>query len=332
MDLSIVIPIYNEEENIRDLGSRILQALDGSEYQFEVILVNDGSSDSSERRLNELAASDQRFRVLHFRRNFGQTAAMMAGIDYARGEVIVPMDGDLQNDPADVPKLLAKLAEGYDVCSGWRKDRKDHALKRNFPSRVANWLISRLSGVRLHDYGCSLKAYRRDVIKDVRLYGEMHRFIPIYASMLGARVTEVTVGHSPRTHGRSKYGMERIFKVLLDLLVVKFLHRYMEKPMYFFGKWAMASFAASFLVVVAMLYYKFAGGKSFVETPLPVVFTLTALCGFLCILMGILAEINVRIYYEAQGKKTYLVRYARNVDPPKIARDAETVESHRKAA
>src|SRR5450631_3771345 len=245
--LSITIPIFNEERNIEPLYRRLVEELEPLAKPFEIIMVNDGSSDGSERALDELAGKDPRVKVVHFRRNFGQTAAMMAGIHYASGEIIVPMDGDLQNDPADIAKLLAKLDEGYDVVSGWRKDRKDHSLRRNLPSRIANLLISRISGVHLHDYGCTLKAYKKDVVKGIKLYGEMHRFIPIYASWHGAKVTEIPVDHHPRKFGQSKYGLERVLKVVLDLAVVKFLDRYAQKPMYVFGGIGMISFLLSAL-------------------------------------------------------------------------------------
>ncbi|EMJ37436.1 glycosyltransferase, group 2 family protein, partial [Leptospira interrogans str. FPW1039] len=211
--MSILIPIYNEEENVKILYEKLKLALNGIKKNFEIIFVNDGSKDMSGERLNEIALQDQRVKVIHLRRNYGQTAAMVAGVDFASGEIIIPMDGDLQNDPMDIQRLLDKIDEGFDVVSGWRKDRKDNPVKRNFLSKVANWLISNISGVPLHDYGCSLKAYRRDVIKDVRLYGEMHRFIPIYANWMGARLAEIPVTHYPRQFGVSKYGMNRIIKV-----------------------------------------------------------------------------------------------------------------------
>jgi glycosyltransferase involved in cell wall biosynthesis len=245
--------------------------------------------------------------VIRFRRNFGQTAALSAGIDHARGDIIVPMDGDLQNDPKDIPRLLAKLDEGYDVVSGWRVRRQD-SLRRRLPSQLANRLISWLSGVRLHDYGCSLKAYRRDVLEDVRLYGEMHRFVPIYASWQGARVAELPVDHHPRTRGKSNYGIERTIKVVLDLIVVKFLSSYATKPIYVFGGFGVASFALSFLAFALMVYFKVTGQKDFVQTPLPIVVAIFMLVGCLAVLLGLVAELSIRTYYESQGKRTYAIR------------------------
>jgi len=313
--LSITIPIYNEEGNIELLYEGLVKALEPLGRPFEVILVNDGSSDGTEKLLDALAAKDPRIKVVHFRRNFGQTAAMMAGIHYASGEIIVPMDGDLQNDPADIGKLLAKLEEGYDVVSGWRQDRKDHALRRNFPSRVANWLISRISGVHLHDYGCSLKAYRRDVLKGVKLYGEMHRFIPIYASWEGGRVTEVPVTHHARIHGESKYGVDRVLKVVLDLIVVQFLARYANRPIYLFGGVGIAAITLSILAGVWAVYLKYFENTSFIQTPLPLLVVMLFVTGGMSILMGLLAEIIMRTYYESQGKAVYLVKSTANLGP-----------------
>ena len=312
--LSVIVPIYNEADNILPLYEKIIGIAPALEGDLEIILVNDGSLDGSRTILDELAARDRRVKVIHFRRNFGQTTAIMAGIDYSSGDVLIPMDGDLQNDPRDIPKLLAKLKEGYQVCSGWREDRKDHPLKRNLPSRIANWLISTISGVRLHDYGCSLKAYRREVIKGVKLYGEMHRFIPIYATWQGARVTEIPVSHHPRIHGKSKYGLERTLKVILDLIVVKFLAQYAQKPIYVFGSFGLFSLFAAFLAAAAALYYKFFGDKSFIETPLPLIFVMAGITGIMCILMGLLAEIIMRTYYESQGKPVYLIDECRNLE------------------
>ena len=313
--LSITIPLFNEEENIQPLHERLVRELEALARPFEIILVNDGSSDGSERILDALAAKDPRVKVVHFRRNFGQTAAMMAGIHYASGEIIVPMDGDLQNDPGDIAKLLAKLDEGYDVVSGWRKDRKDHSLRRNLPSRVANLLISRISGVHLHDYGCTLKAYRKDVVKGVKLYGEMHRFIPIYASWEGGRVAEVPVTHHARIHGGSNYGVDRVLKVVLDLIVVQFLARYAVRPIYVFGGFGIASLVLAFLAGLWALYLKFFQGVSFIQTPLPLLVVMLVVTGGMSTLMGLLAEIIMRTYYESQGKAVYVVKSTLNLGP-----------------
>ena len=306
--LSILVPVYNEQDNIFPLYERIRTALQKVGTPYEVILVNDGSTDQTEANLKEVAAKDARFKVVSFRRNFGQTAAMMAGIEFASGDIIIGLDGDLQNDPEDIPKLLDKLAEGYDVVSGWRLNRKDAALRRNLPSRMANWLISTISGVRLHDYGCTLKAYKKEVVKGVRLYGEMHRFIPIYASWQGGKVAEVAVNHFPRIHGRSKYGLERVAKVLLDLMVVKFLASYANKPIYIFGGFGLVSIVISFLSGVWALYLKVFEGVSFISTPLPLLVVLAFITGVMSILMGLIAEIIMRTYYESQGKPVYLIR------------------------
>lgn len=305
--LSIIVPVFNEEDNIGPLCEQLSRVLPGLGHPFEIIVVNDGSTDATRERLDALAGSAPGLRVIHLRRNFGQTAAMMAGIDHAAGGILIPMDGDLQNDPTDIPRLLAKLEEGYDVCSGWRKDRKDNPIKRNLPSRVANTLISFISGVKLHDYGCSLKAYRRDIIKGVKLYGEMHRFIPIYAAWQGAKVTEVGVTHHPRRHGRSKYGIERTVKVILDLIVVKFLDTYAQKPMYLFGGFGLCSIILSGLFFLFMLYLKFFHDKSFIATPLPQVVVMFFLIGIMAVLMGLIAEILMRTYHESQDKPTYIV-------------------------
>jgi glycosyltransferase involved in cell wall biosynthesis len=306
--LSITVPVYNEEPNLEPLYAKLVAALEQVGQPFELVFVNDGSSDASAAVLDALAARDRRVKVVHFRRNYGQTAAMMAGIHYASGDIIIPMDGDMQNDPADIAKLLAKLDEGYDVVSGWRRDRKDSMLQRTLPSRVANFLISRISGVHLHDYGCSLKAYRRDVLKDVKLYGEMHRFIPIYASWEGGRVAEVPVTHHPRTQGESKYGAERILKVVLDLIVVQFLARYANRPIYVFGGFGIAAMTLAVLAGVWAVYLKYFEHTSFIQTPLPLLVVMLFVTGGMSVLMGLLAEIIMRIYYESQGKPVYLVK------------------------
>jgi glycosyltransferase involved in cell wall biosynthesis len=305
--VSVIIPFYNEEPNVAPLLSELLGALRTLGRTFEVICVDDGSVDGTFAALSRAAEGEPGLRVLRFRRNFGQTAAMSAGIEAARGAVIVPMDGDLQNDPADIGRLLAELERGYDVVSGWRKHRKDREIGRKLPSRAANRLISTISGVRLHDYGCSLKAYRREVLEGVRLYGEMHRFIPIYASWQGARVGELVVNHRARRAGRSKYGLGRTFKVLLDLLVVKLLASYVTRPVYLFGGVGLVSLALGALAAGAALFYKLSGRKDFVETPLPLLAVAFVLAGAVCVLMGLLAELMIRTYYESQGKRPYAV-------------------------
>ncbi|MDO8347227.1 MAG: glycosyltransferase family 2 protein [Rugosibacter sp.] len=311
--ISVIVPVYNESANLLNLYRQVREVLQTLDQPWELILVNDGSTDTSQARLDELSALDTAVKVITLRRNFGQTAAMMAGMDYASGDILIPMDGDLQNDPCDIPRLLEKLEEGFDVVSGWRSVRHDSPIKRVFLSRIANRLISFISGVPLHDYGCSLKAYRRDVIKDVRLYGEMHRFIPIYASWFGARITEIPVTHHARQFGKSKYGMERTFKVMFDLMVVKFLSRYSQKPMYVFGTVGFLSLAVSLLSGIWALYLKFVDHVSFISTPLPLLVVMTGITGFMCILMGLLAELIMRTYYESQGKSVYLVSETRNL-------------------
>ena len=306
-ELTVTIPLYNEAENIPTLYARVRAALDGLGKSWELILVDDGSTDGSAALLDKIATDDARVTIIHFRRNYGQTAAFMAGIDHARGDIIIPMDGDLQNDPDDIGKLLTKLDEGFDVVSGWRKDRKDNAIKRNLPSRIANGLISRVSGVRLHDYGCSLKAYRREVLDGVKLYGEMHRFVPIYAAWNGARVTEMPVQHHPRLHGESKYGLERVIKVVLDLLVVKFLFRYANKPIYVFGGFGFLSILLGGLAGVWALALKLFAGTSLIQTPLPLLAVFLGAVGVLSILLGLLAEMQNRTYHESQGKAVYRI-------------------------
>ena len=320
--VSVVIPLFNEEDNVQPLLDELFGELQKFGRTFEVICIDDGSRDGTFAQLSEYASRRQELRVIRFRLNFGQTAAMSAGIEAARGDVIVPMDGDLQNDPADIGKLLAQLDSGYDVVSGWRRDRQDKEFGRKLPSRIANKLISVISGVRLHDYGCSLKAYRRDVLRDVKLYGEMHRFIPIYASWQGARVTEMVVNHRARRAGTSKYGLSRTFKVLLDLMVVKFLASYATKPIYVFGGFGFVSLALAGAAFLWALYYKLTGQKAFVETPLPLVTVMFTLVGALSLLMGLLAELVIRTYYESQNKRPYLVAEELNRPPAALPRAA----------
>lgn len=323
-ELSVVIPLFNEEGNVEPLLDELFATLEGLGSRFEVVAVDDGSRDGTWAALERAAARSPALRVLRFRRNFGQTAAMSAGIDAARGAVIVPMDGDLQNDPADIPRLLQRLegrlaghpAEAVDVVSGWRRNRQDREWGRKLPSRIANRLISLVSGVRLHDYGCSLKAYRRDVLHGVRLYGEMHRFIPVYASWQGARVAELVVNHRSRHTGRSKYGLGRTGKVLLDLLVVKFLASYTTKPIYLFGGFGLISLGLAVACGVAAVVYKLLGLKDLVQTPLPLLAVAFALAGLLALLMGLLAELLIRTYYESQEKRPYLVTAELNAPRP----------------
>jgi glycosyltransferase involved in cell wall biosynthesis len=318
--LSVVIPLFNEEENVQPLLDELFAELAKLGRTHEVICVDDGSRDGTFAVLSRLAAQRPELRVIRFRLNFGQTAAMSAGIEAARGEVIVPMDGDLQNDPADIGKLLAQLDAGCDVVSGWRRDRQDKEFGRKLPSRIANRLISAISGVRLHDYGCSLKAYRREVLRDVKLYGEMHRFIPIYASWQGARVTEMVVNHRARRAGQSKYGLSRTFKVVLDLMVVKFLASYATKPSYVFGGFGLLSWLCALGAFLWALTYKLLGLKDFVQTPLPLVTVMFTLVGALSLLMGLLAELVIRTYYESQDKRPYLVAEELNAAPPEPAK------------
>jgi glycosyltransferase involved in cell wall biosynthesis len=307
-DISVFLPVLNEEPNLRPLHEKMQTALAELGLTAEVIYVDDGSTDGSLEVLREIAASDPRVRVISLRRNYGQTAAMSAGIDAARGRVLVPMDADLQNDPADIKRLLAKLDEGYDVVSGWRKHRQDKMLTRKIPSVIANRIISWIGGVPLHDYGCSLKAYRRDVIKDVRLYGEMHRFIPIYASWVGARVTEIPVEHHARTMGKSKYGLSRTIKVVFDLVTIKFMASYQTKPIYVFGTFGLVAFLVSMLAGAWAIFLKLFEHVSFILTPLPVLSIVMFAVGVQFFLMGLLAEMSVRTYHESQAKAIYAVR------------------------
>lgn len=315
--ISVTIPVYNEEKNIDKLYQGLKAVLDDMGCRYEVIFINDGSSDDSSRVLNRLSEADSRIKIIHFTRNFGQTAAMMAGFDHASGDIIIPMDADLQNDPIDIPKLIAKLSQGFDLCSGWRKDRKDGSIKRVLVSKIANKLVSKISGVKLKDYGCTLKAYRKKIIKGVRLYGEMHRFIPIYASWEGAKIAEIPVQHHPRIHGKSKYGLERTIKVLLDLIVITFLDNYAQKPIYVFGGAGVISAFISISVFLYASWLKFFKNISFIDTPLPVLSSMTMLASFMCILMGLLAEMIMRTYYETQQKSIYLVEELKNLEHKK---------------
>jgi dolichol-phosphate mannosyltransferase len=307
-DISVFLPVYNEEPNLTPLHAKLDEALRALGRTAEIIYVDDGSTDGSLEVLRGLAHVDSRVRVIALRRNYGQTAAMAAGIDNARGRVLIPMDADLQNDPADIIRLLEKLDQGYDVVSGWRKNRQDTLITRKVPSMIANRLISWIGGVPLHDYGCSLKAYRRESLEDVRLYGEMHRFIPIYASWAGARVTEIPVDHHPRTMGQSKYGLSRTLKVVFDLMTIKFMASYGTKPIYVFGTFGMSAFAISILAGLYAVFLKIFHRADFVQTPLPILAIVMFAVGVQFLLMGLLAEMLVRTYHESQAKRIYAVR------------------------
>ena len=306
--LSVIVLVYNESESIAPLHEELSGVLEGLDVPYEVVYIDDGSRDGSTEKMAQLALHDQHVRVVSFRRNFGQTAAVQAGIDNSSGEILIFMDGDMQNDPHDIPRLLDKVDDGYDVVSGWRKDRKDEA-SRVLPSKLANWIIARVTGVPLHDFGCTLKAYRREVIEDVKLYGEMHRFIPVYASWVGARITELAVNHRQRVFGRSKYSLSRTSRVMLDLITVKLLGSYSTKPIYFFGfaafgLWALALLFAAIVIIQKLLPpYLYAHNN-----PLLLLAVFLAIVGVQFILMGLLAELSIRTYHESQGKAVYVIR------------------------
>ena len=325
LDVSIVIPIYNEVDNIGIFHRSLIPVLERLDRSWEVIYVDDGSRDGSSDALADLVDRDANIRLIAFRRNFGQTAAMSAGIEYSRGRVVITMDGDCQNDPADIPRLLEKLDDGYDVVSGWRAHRQDARIVRKLPSKVANGLISRVTGVPLHDYGCTLKAYRREVLDEIRLYGEMHRFIPAYAAMVGAAIAELPVEHHARVRGVSKYGLGRIYRVILDLLTVKFLSSYATKPLYLFGRFALAIFGLAGLLATVMVVLRFTSGFFFVNSPLLIVTAVLVLIGSQTILMGLLAETNMRTYHESQRKPTYVVRHRIGFPLPAIVDAGERV-------
>jgi glycosyltransferase involved in cell wall biosynthesis len=308
VDVTIVIPLFNEEENVPLLYTRLCSTLDTLERTAEVILVDDGSTDNTFLLLKELAELDARLRVIRLRRNFGQTAAFSAGFDYARGNVIITMDGDLQNDAADIPKLLSKIGEGYDIVSGWRVNRQDVFLTRRMPSQIANALISKVTGVRLHDYGCSLKAYRSEVVKNIKLYGELHRFIPALASWVGIHVAEVPVNHHARKYGRSKYGLGRTVKVLLDLLTVKFLLDYATRPLQIFGLGGFLCLSAGMLLGAYLAFIKLFYSVGLRDRPALLLAILLIMLGVQLITMGLLGELVVRTYHETQNKPIYMVR------------------------
>jgi glycosyltransferase involved in cell wall biosynthesis len=309
MRISIVIPVYNEAENLPILHDSLAKNLTESGLLWEVIYVDDGSRDKSLAVLEDLAVKDaEHVTVVSFRRNFGQTAAIAAGIDHAQGDVIVLMDADLQNDPVDIPMMVSKIKEGYDVVSGWRVNRQDKLITRKIPSNTANWLISTVTGVHLHDYGCTLKAYRREVLTGFRLYGEMHRFIPAYASSVGASIIEVPVKHHARKYGKTKYGLNRTLKVILDLFTVKFLISYSSKPIYLFGGFGIAIMTISAITLLLLLIRRQVFGIGMSQSPFFLVSTTLMIMGFQSILMGLIAELLARTYHESQQKPIYFVR------------------------
>jgi len=304
----VIVLVYNEVESVAPLHEELIGVLEAIDISYEVLYIDDGSRDGSSERLGQFASRDPHVRVVSFRRNFGQTAAVQAGIDNSRGEILVFMDGDLQNDPHDIPRLLEKIDEGNDVVSGWRKDRQDSAM-RVLPSKLANWIIARVTGIALHDFGCTLKAYQREVIQDVKLYGEMHRFIPVYASWVGARITELPVNHRPREFGTSKYSLARTSRVLLDLITVKLLGSYSTKPIYFFGFAAFGLWAVAFIFAAIVIIQKLLPPYPYAHNnPLLLLSVFLAIVGVQFILMGLLAELSIRTYHESQAKTTYVVR------------------------
>ncbi len=316
LELSVIIPVFNEEENLEPLYREITRVLETLGLAFEIIFVDDGSRDSSFAVLKRIQEKDKAVKIIRLRRNFGQTAALSAGFDYARGKVIITMDADLQNDPRDIPALLAKINEGYDVVSGWRQKRRDKFLTRRLPSRVANWLISLLTGVRLHDYGCTLKAFRQEVIKGIRLYGELHRFIPAIASTLGVSIAEVKVNHRPRRFGRSKYTIFRLPRVILDMLTVKFLLSYSTRPLQVFGLLGLVSGLIGFVIALWLSYQRLILKVSSANRPILLLAVLLMVIGIQFVTLGLLAEIMVRTYHESTGKPIYHVREVIEAEEP----------------
>ena len=306
--VSVVVPVYNEQDNVGPLLDALRDALEGLGRPYELIVVDDGSTDATVARLREAIGRVHTLRVVRLRGNFGQTAALAAGFDLARGELIVTMDGDRQNDPADIPRVIDKLKEGYDVASGWRRDRQDSFWSRRLPSQLANALISWITGVHLHDYGCGLKVYRREILRDIALYGEMHRFLPALARWVGASVAEVPVTHWPRRSGVSKYGLGRTVRVLLDLLTVKFLMSYWTRPIQIFGLLGLVTGGAGFLLAAVLSYQRIVQGISLANRPILLLAVLLVVVGFQFVSMGLLGEMLVRTYHESQGKPIYIVR------------------------
>jgi glycosyltransferase involved in cell wall biosynthesis len=313
-DLTVVIPLFNEEDNVDPAVAELLGVLDDLPQTAEIVLVDDGSHDRTGARALRWCERESRVKLIRFRRNYGQTAAIAAGFRHARGKVVIVMDGDQQNDPHDIPALLAKMDEGYDVVSGWRKQRKDKLLMRRLPSSIANWLISKVTATKLHDYGCTLKAYHADIVRELRLYGELHRFIPALATLSGAVVAEIPVNHRPRTRGTSKYGISRTIRVLLDLLTVKFLLKYLARPMQFFGLPGIASFALGLVTLAYLLFQKIALGQGISNRPLLTGAVLLTFLGVQFISMGLLGELLTRIYHENGVRTPYVIRSAAGFD------------------
>ena len=318
IDVSIVVPLYNEADNVEPLYKELAEVMDAQSQRYEVIFIDDGSKDETVKRMRAVVGDDPRVTLLQFTKNFGQTASTAAGIDHARGRVIVPMDGDLQNDPHDIPALVEKLeaGDGWDIVSGWRKNRQDKLVSRRLPSILANRLIKRLTWTtEIHDFGCSMKAYRREVLEDVRIYGEMHRFLPAICKWRGARISEQVVNHRPRVAGESKYGLKRTIKVLLDLLTVKFLGDYLAKPIYFFGKIAMVSMVISFVSLFFAFIQKYGyltehGHAVMLNDNVLVLFAMmTFLMSVMFLMIGVLAELMARVYHESQDRKPYKIRH-----------------------
>lgn len=311
IDISVVIPIFEEQDNLCRLHDEITQAMKSDKCRdktYEIIFIDDGSSDGSFEELKKLSSSDECVKIIRFRRNFGQTAALSAGFEHAKGDIIIAMDGDLQNDPADIPALLEKLEEGFDIVSGWRKSRQDKAVTRRLPSQIANWLIRKITFVNIHDFGCTLKAYRQEILRETKLYGEMHRFIPAIAKWSGARVTEIEVNHRARVAGKAKYGLSRTYKVILDLITVKFLGSYSTKPLYIFGRWGFISAILSVLMFFVVLYQKVSHDFSMNRNPLLVLAAMFFTASIQFIMMGLLAELQVRTYHESQNRPTYVIK------------------------
>ncbi len=313
MKISIVVPVYNEEDNIELLYQKIKDVMLKNSYEHEIIFIDDGSSDKTFLKMESLAKNDKYLKIIKFRRNFGQTPAMAAGFDYAEGDVIVSMDGDLQNDPKDIPNLIAKLNEGFDVVSGWRKDRQDET-KRVIFSRVANWLISKITKVKLHDYGCSLKAYRSDVAKNLHMYGELHRFIPVLANIYGANIAEIPVKHHPRQFGKSKYNLTRTFRVIVDLILIYFMQKFITRPIHFFGIAGFALFVIGFFIDAYLACEKIFLGIDIGNRPMLLMGVLFIISGINLGGIGIISEFLTRIYHESQNKKIYNIKTMININ------------------